>query len=102
MTIQRVTVRPIELGLTPELPPEVRQPGGQENKFDSILGRFMSDVNDVQARASQVERQALEGTVDDIHQVMIAAEEAGIAFEMLVELRNKLLEAYHELMRMQV
>ena len=99
MTVQRVTVRPIEIGLLPELPPAIATPS---TKFDSILSRFLDDVNELQARSGQVERQAMEGTVEDIHQVMIAAEEAGIAFELLVELRNKLIEAYHELMRMQV
>ena len=59
-------------------------------------------MNELQSHSGEVERQALQGTVEDIHQVMIAAEEAGIAFELLVELRNKLIEAYHELMRMQV
>lgn len=102
MSIQRVTVRPIELGLPLELPPAVKTPDAGKPKFESVLDRFLTDVNDLQAKSGEVERQAMEGTVEDIHQVMIAAEEAGIAFEMLVEIRNKLIEAYHELMRMQV
>ena len=99
--IERIAVQPIELGLVPEIPqaPAKGQPGG---KFESVLNQFLNDVNEIQQRSSQVESQALEGTVQDIHEVMIAAEEAGIAFEMIVELRNKLLEAYQELMRMQV
>ena len=102
MSFQRVPVRPIELGLLPELPPAVSTPESDKPKFESVLDRFLSGVNELQTKSGEVERQALDGTVDDIHQVMIAAEEAGIAFEMLVEIRNKLLEAYHELMRMQV
>jgi flagellar hook-basal body complex protein FliE len=100
MSVERVAIRPIELGLVPELPPLA--PKAPEGKFDSILGKFLQDVNEVQQHAGQVEKQALEGTVQDIHEIMVAAEEAGIAFEMIVELRNKLLDAYRELMRMQV
>ena len=43
-----------------------------------------------------------EGQPIELHQVMIAAEKAGIALELLVETRNRLVEAYQELMRMPV
>ena len=59
-------------------------------------------VNHLQQVSGETQQAALEGKVQDIHEIMLAAEEAGIAFELLVELRNKLLEAYKELMRMQV
>ena len=42
------------------------------------------------------------GRVTEVHDVMIAAEEAQLAFELLLEVRNKLLESYQEIMRMQV
>ena len=42
------------------------------------------------------------GQAADIHQVMVAVEEAGIARDLLLEIRNKVLEGYQELMRMQV
>jgi flagellar hook-basal body complex protein FliE len=100
MTIHRIPVQPVEIGLLPELPPAVAKPKGEA--FASILERFVEDVDDLQRRSAEVQQGALEGTVQDIHEIMIAAEEAGIAFELLVELRNKLLEAYRELMRMQV
>lgn len=62
----------------------------------------MGDVNSLQQRAGDVQKAAMEGTIQDIHEIMIAGEEAGIAFELMLELRNKLLDAYKELMRMQV
>jgi len=42
------------------------------------------------------------GQVTEVHDVMIAAKEAQMAFELLLEVRNKLLESYQEIMRMQV
>ena len=42
------------------------------------------------------------GEVTEVHDVMIAAKESQLAFELLVEVRNKLLESYQEIMRMQV
>ena len=40
--------------------------------------------------------------VTDVHQVMVAVEEAGIALDLMLEIRNKVLEGYQELIRMQV
>lgn len=99
--IQRVPVQPVDLGLVPELP-GASTPKPQGQSFSSVLDKFMQDVDGLQKVSDETQKGALEGTVQDIHQVMIAADEAGIAFEMLVELRNKLLETYHELMRTQV
>jgi len=42
------------------------------------------------------------GDSTELHRVMIAAEEAGTAFDLLVEMRNRLVEAYQDLMRMQI
>jgi len=98
--IQRIQVQPIELGLVPELPPATAQK--DTGKFSDVLDRFLQDVDGLQKTSDETQKGALEGTVQDIHQVMLAADEAGIAFELLVELRNKLLETYRELMRMQI
>jgi flagellar hook-basal body complex protein FliE len=99
--IQRVAVQPVELGLVPELPP-LAPKAESAGKFPDLLDRFLNDVDDLQKRSDETQKGAMEGTVQDIHQVMLAADEAGIAFELLVELRNKLLDTYHELMRMQI
>jgi flagellar hook-basal body complex protein FliE len=98
--IQRISVQPIELGLVPELPSVA--PRTQGPSFGDVLDQFLQDVDRLGKTSDETQKGALEGTVQDIHQVMLAADEAGIAFELLVELRNKLLETYRELMRMQV
>ena len=45
---------------------------------------------------------ALEGNQEALHQAVIAMEEASVSFQLMVEVRNKLLEAYQEVMRMQI
>ncbi len=42
------------------------------------------------------------GEVEDAHDVMVAVEKAGISFELMMEIRNKMIEGYNEIMRMQV
>jgi len=70
--------------------------------FESTLGRLVSDVSAKQATASQNAAGLATGTGVPLHQVMLANEEASISFQLMVEVRNKLLESYQELMRMQV
>ncbi len=58
---------------------------------------------DAKQDASQAEaRKVLLGDSDQLHQSVIAMQEASVAFTMMVEVRNKLVESYQELMRMQV
>jgi flagellar hook-basal body complex protein FliE len=75
------------------------QAGGS---FSNILGRFIQDVNSKQLAASDAVASVQSGGNVPLHQAVIAMEEAGVSFQLMVEVRNKLLESYQELMRMQV
>lgn len=70
--------------------------------FGNLLESFVNDVNGLQKNADQMVQRFALGEVEDVHQVVVAAEEANIAFQLLLEIRNKLVDAYHELMRMGV
>src|SRR5713226_207590 len=70
--------------------------------FGSTLGQLVQDVSAKSAAANQAVTGLLAGQNAPLHQAVIAMEEAGVSFQLMVEVRNKLLEAYQELMRMQV
>ena len=70
--------------------------------FGDVLNKFVSEVNDKQIASGQAVNDLLAGKDIPLHQAMIAMQEAGVAFQLMVEVRNKLLEGYQELMRMQV
>ena len=70
--------------------------------FTAVLDRLVEEVAEKQGAAAAASRQILAGENVPLHQAVIAGEEAAIAFQLMVEVRNKLLEAYQELMRMQV
>ncbi|MGB5106723.1 MAG: flagellar hook-basal body complex protein FliE [Candidatus Zixiibacteriota bacterium] len=70
--------------------------------FKDTLSQFVNSVNDLQGRAADTETAFLKGDITDVHQVMIAVEEASVAFELLMEIRNKLLEAYQTIQRMPI
>ena len=62
----------------------------------------MSDVNSLQNQMDKSIEQMATGEIEDIHQVMIAVEQANTAMEFMLEIRNKIIEAYQEVMRMPV
>ncbi len=70
--------------------------------FGQMLDGLVSTVQAKQDAAGAITRQVLMGDSDNLHQSVIALQEAGVAFSMMVEVRNKLVESYQELMRMQV
>ena len=70
--------------------------------FGDVLNKFAGEVNDKQIASGQAVNDLLSGKDIPLHQAMIAMQEAGVAFQLMVEVRNKLLEGYQELMRMQV
>ena len=70
--------------------------------FLDIVRGFVGDVNDLQASKDQAIDAFAAGEVADVHQVMVAVEEAGLALDLLLEIRNRTLEAFQEIMRLQV
>lgn len=70
------------------------------------LGRlatdFIGEVDKAQDASATEVRRLMTGESDNVHQAMIAMRESGLAFSMMVEVRNKLVESFQELMRLQV
>jgi len=72
--------------------------GGAANAFDKIV----QEVDAAQTRADQTVVGLATGDVQDVHQVMIAMNEADLSFRMMLEVRNRLVDAYHEISRLQM
>jgi flagellar hook-basal body complex protein FliE len=76
--------------------------GAQGDSFADALSRAIGEVNDLQKEADRKAEDLATGRDADIHGTMIALERGDIAFRVMAQVRNKLLEAYQEVMRMQV
>ena len=101
--MKEISIIPSNLGIElPSLNTNKNPASKPQESFGEVLKNFLGEVNSLQKEAGQkVEELSLGGDVD-LHEVMIKAEEAAIAFQLLLEIRNKLMDAYQELMRMQV
>lgn len=73
-----------------------------DTSFGSVLGKMVQEVNAKQTAASDTLNALQGGQNVSLHQAVIAMEEANVSFQLMVEVRNKLLDSYQELMRMQI
>jgi flagellar hook-basal body complex protein FliE len=68
--------------------------------FQETLKAFYEEVNTDLNESSQMSAEFAVGKRQSIHEIMIASEKAGVSFKLLMEIRNKLLDAYQEVMNM--
>lgn len=76
------------------------QKGG--NSFEAAITNALNDVSGIQNEATKAIESFARGEIKDIHTVAIAVQKADLSLQTLLQVRNKLLTAYQQIMRMQV
>ncbi|MGG1520108.1 flagellar hook-basal body complex protein FliE [Paenibacillus oryzisoli] len=71
-------------------------------KFGDFLNNAITNLNVQQQQVDQLNTSFIKGELSDVHQLTIASEKASLGLELTVQVRNKVLEAYQEMMRMQL
>ncbi|MBN2644266.1 MAG: flagellar hook-basal body complex protein FliE [Desulfuromonadaceae bacterium] len=92
----------IDTHLKTLLPSPLQEHKGGGGSFAETLSQAVAEVNDSQLRADQAAVDLQTGKADNLHDVMLAMEEADVSMRLLVQFRNKVTEAYKEIMNMQV
>jgi len=69
--------------------------------FQETLKESLEKVNELQKEADEAVKKLATGEGGNIHETMLAIEKADISFRMMMQVRNKIVEAYQEIMRMQ-
>jgi len=81
----------------------IRPPGaGSSPGFDQALGNAIRTVEDFQRTAGESVEKFLSGESEDLHRAVMATQRAELAMELFSQVRNKVVQAYQEIMRMQV
>ena len=78
-----------------------RRPGSPDSGFVDTLRTAMDDLESVQAGAEHKVSELVEGNGSDVHSAMIAVEKAELSFQLMMQVRNKIVQAYQEISRMQ-
>lgn len=86
------------------LPQEKTRSGGfrEGNQFADVLGNMIEKTNNIQQEAELSARKFAVGESEGVHDTMIALEKADLSFRLLMQVRNKVMDAYQELTRMQI
>ncbi|NUN05455.1 MAG: flagellar hook-basal body complex protein FliE [Bdellovibrio sp.] len=88
--------------LSIESPSSVDSTSGAGKSFADTLKDAVGNVNEMQKASDKAMQNLATGKTDNVADVMIAAEKADIALKVMVQVRNKIIDAYQEVMKMQV
>jgi flagellar hook-basal body complex protein FliE len=97
--IEALKLTPVNSSMVEKVTPQIEE--GKKN-FGEFLTEALGEVNSLQQDAAKASFDLAAGKLQDISQVTIAAEKATIAMQLTMQVRNKVVDAYQEIMRMQV
>ncbi|MCX5771971.1 MAG: flagellar hook-basal body complex protein FliE [Candidatus Hydrogenedentes bacterium] len=104
--IRSIGIGPTGVGAPQVEPPQPRlarpvaPPSGAS--FKDMLAEAIGEVQRLQTEADTTVRQLVAGEISDVTETMVAVEKADVAFQTMMLVRNKMVQAYEEIMRMQV
>jgi flagellar hook-basal body complex protein FliE len=98
-----VNVKDVTTGITaPDLAARAGSAGKSEGGFAAVLKGSLTEVNQLQKKADAAITALASGEKANLHETMIAMEQADLSFRLMMQVRNKIIEAYQEIMRVQV
>jgi flagellar hook-basal body complex protein FliE len=97
--IEALKLTPVNSSMVEKITPQIEE--GKKN-FGEFLTEALGEVNSLQQDAAKASFNLAAGKLQDISQITIAAEKATIAMQLTMQVRNKVVDAYQEIMRMQV
>jgi len=96
-------INPISMITVPQAAPaDASGAAGGTGAFQSMLEGMLGGVENSQAQAQQAAQNFLSGGDEELHSVALAAQRADLQFNLFLQVRNKAVSAYQEIMRMQV
>ena len=76
--------------------------GEIKESFSQMLGKAINGVDESMKQSEQSVQNFVTGKTDNVHEVMIDMQKAQLSFQMMIEVRNKAIETYNEISRMQI
>ena len=98
--INPLSISPVVPQLTPSV--AVKEQANNKLDFSKQLTEALNNINEMQVKADDMATKLVLGEIDDLHQVTVAMEQAKLSLQLAVQVRNKVVEAYQEIARMQV
>jgi flagellar hook-basal body complex protein FliE len=101
--IDKISSNPVSL-IKAAQPANVTEIGANDlgKQFGAFLNEAITNLNTQQTTVDQLNQSFIKGELSDVHQLTIAAEKATLGLELTVQVRNRIVEAYQEVMRTQL
>jgi len=98
-------VLPLQAVMPTQASPELNKM--QDNKsdgasFSKLLKSALEKVNETQLESDKKTEMLVNGKIDDLHDVMISAQKASLTIEATIQVQQKVIDTYNEVMRMQI
>ena len=100
MEVQALQMTPVSMRATSHLGETIEKP--EQKSFGTYLKEALGEVNQLQIASQEQNALLAAGEVQDVSQVIVAGQKAEIALQLTLQLRNRAVAAYQEIMRMQV
>jgi flagellar hook-basal body complex protein FliE len=99
--MKQVTLQPVQITANQQT---AKKDGAKDaiNEFSEMLDKAVDTVNERKMKADALAKGLVAGQHANIHETMIAIEQAGISFRLMTKVQQKVIDAYREIMRMQV
>ena len=100
MEVQALQMTPVAMRATSHLGETIDK--AEKKSFGTYLKDALSEVNHLQLASEEQTKLLAAGEVQDVSQVIVAGQKADIALQLTLQMRNRAVAAYQEIMRMQV
>ena len=97
-----ININPITSDLPLSLGSRPTSVGGEKTHFGTMLKDAISTVNDLSQQSNREVEKIITGETDDLHTAVIAMQRADVSFQMMMQVRNKIVQAYQEVLRMPI
>jgi flagellar hook-basal body complex protein FliE len=97
-----MSISPVRLPPIPETIQQPSKPAGADRAFQVALESAIDHVEKSNDTAAASIRQVLNGETDELHNAVLATQQAELQFDLFLQVRNKVVSAYQEIMKMQV
>lgn len=95
-------INPLSLNVTNNTLQKPISPGEVQQKFSDALKGAIENLNKIQNESDMKTEALAKGEINDLHDVMITAQKSSIMLETTVQIQKKAIDAYNEIMRMQI
>lgn len=102
LRIPGASLQPTEISARTMRPPQPQPLGTEGRSFQDFLADAVTEVKHLQSEADTTIKQLVAGEIKDVSEAMMAVEKADVSFQTMMTVRNKVLTAYEEIMRMQI